>query len=172
MDWKWTITAVLPVITLVLGAWLNQRSDEHREEAALRREERLRQLEREHARLDRRESFELTHLEEVYAALRKANTAALKFRVVRTSGGDVDAPGRELNEANRELSSLTRLVLDDDIREKVQQAQIDAGAMAIDPATHADAPSTGVQAQHSLGEAQEAIAKRLREIYGPRPLRP
>ncbi|WP_326782767.1 hypothetical protein [Streptomyces sp. NBC_00151] len=27
MDWKWTVTAVLPVLTLILGAWLNQLND-------------------------------------------------------------------------------------------------------------------------------------------------
>lgn len=157
------------MITLVLGGWLNQRSEEHRETAALRREERLRQLERDHVRLDRRESFELTHLVEVYDALRKANTAALMFRVKRTSGDDADAPGRELTEVNRQLASLSKLILDDDIRRKATQASIDANGMAIDPAPPSDNLESAVKAQKSLGEAQEAIAERLREIYGPRP---
>ncbi|MFD9396142.1 hypothetical protein ACFWBB_36995 [Streptomyces sp. NPDC060000] len=169
MDLKWTVTAVLPVVTLILGAWLNQRSEERRETAALRREERLRQLERDHVRLERRESFELTHLEEVYDALSKANTAAIMFRVKRTSGDEPDAPGRELSEANRQLASLTKLVLDDDIRRKVLQASTDANGMAIDPAPPSANPDSAVKAQMSLGEAQEVIAKRLREIYGPRP---
>ncbi|MEU9149190.1 hypothetical protein AB0D59_01220 [Streptomyces sp. NPDC048417] len=169
MDWKWTITAVLPVITLVLGAWLSQRSEERREEAALRREEALRQLERDTVRLDRRESFELTHLVEVYETLSKANTAALMFRVARTTGGETEASGRELADANRKLVSLTKLVLDTDIRVKVMKAHSDANGMAVDPAAPSDAPDSAVQAQHSLGTAQEAIAERLREIYGPRP---
>ncbi|MGW3442190.1 hypothetical protein [Streptomyces sp. NPDC001076] len=169
MDWKWTITAVLPVISLILGAWLNQRSEERREEAALRREEALRQLERDSARLDRRESFELTHLEEVYDALSKANTAALMFRVARTSGADTEVHGRELSDANRKLTSLTKLILDDDIRHKVLKAQADANGMAVDPVAPSDAPDSAVQAQHSLGTAQMSIAERLREIYGPRP---
>ncbi|MBV1940891.1 hypothetical protein KUF83_30630 [Streptomyces sp. BV286] len=169
MDLKWTVTAVLPVITLILGAWLNQRSEERRETAALRREERLRQLERDHVRLERRESFELTHLEEVYDVLRKANTAALMFRVMRTSGDSPEAPGRELSEVNRQLASLTKLVLDNDIRRKVLQASADANGMAIDPAPPSATLDSTVKAQVSLGEAQDAIATRLREIYGPRP---
>lgn len=153
---------------------MNQQSEERRETAALRREEKVRQLERDHARLDRRESFELTHLEEVYQTLAEANTAALMFRVTRTSGGDTEASGRTLNEANRKLIRMTKLILDTDIRRKVTEAQTDANGMAIDPAEPSANPASAVQAQQSLGIAQEAIAERLREIYGPRPrpLRP
>jgi hypothetical protein len=169
VDWKWTLTAVLPVITLVLGAWLNQRSEERREAAALRREEAIRQLERDHVRLDRRESFELTHLVDLYDALSEAYTAALKFRWTRWTGADIDAPGRELSAANQKIISMTKLVLDADIRSKVAIAQTHANEMALDEADPMADTTSAVKAQGSLGTAQEAMAERLREIYGPRP---
>jgi hypothetical protein len=174
VDWKWTVTAVLPVITLVLGGWLNQRSEERRESAALRREESLRQLERDHARLDRRESFELTHLVDLYEALNVASTAAVKFRWARWSDVGVDEHGRELSAANRKITSMTKLVLDADIRAKVQTAQTHVNEMALDEVDPTSDTTSAVQAQTSMGTAQEAIAERLREIYGPRPhpLRP
>ncbi|WP_406221794.1 hypothetical protein [Streptomyces canus] len=60
---------------------------------------------------------------------------------------------------NRQLASLTKLVLDDDIRRKVLQASTDANGMAIDPAPPSANPDSAVKAQISLGEAQEVIAK-------------
>ncbi|MGW9025075.1 hypothetical protein ACWGQ5_12740 [Streptomyces sp. NPDC055722] len=65
MDWKWTITAVLPVISLILGAWLTQLNDGRRDAAQLQREERAHTLERDRQRQDRREDFELTTLGEL-----------------------------------------------------------------------------------------------------------
>ncbi|WP_158839143.1 hypothetical protein [Streptomyces sp. NRRL S-1022] len=117
MDWKWTITAVLPVLTLILGVALNQWADARKEAAALKRERQLRLLDRDQARLDRRESFELTHLIEVHEALTELFTVALALHEAVEAGVQA-APelNRRLAAANRKVHSQKGLVLDEQAR--------------------------------------------------------
>ncbi|MET7321509.1 hypothetical protein [Streptomyces sp. NPDC005549] len=160
MDWKWTATAVLPVISLVLGVALNQWADGRREAAALKREKELRRIDRDQARLDRRETFELTHLIELHEALSSLFTAALPLYEAVESG----TPARPeastaLGAANREVYRNKGLVLDETSRHWTDSAH-----------SYINDMTRGGSLDRALGAletAQTAIADRVREIYGP-----
>ncbi|MFE1849877.1 hypothetical protein ACFYOF_06365 [Streptomyces sp. NPDC007148] len=168
MDWKWTITAVLPVVSLILGAWLNQLSEGRREAAALKREQKIRELDREQAGIDRREAFELTHLAEVNAVLARLFTAALRCHDHVTDDEPLGEHGVALMESNREITRLKALIIDDDLRSLVSQAHREANRLSMSRAEG----YTQVPDAHALVEAaQEALSVRLREIYGSSPRR-
>jgi hypothetical protein len=107
VDWKWTVTAVLPVASLVLGAWLNQLSESRREAAALSREEQLHQLDRAQARLDRREAFERTHLIEMNDLLSQLlAAAALRYHEHVQDDEPLGEAGKAPMGTNREMSRV------------------------------------------------------------------
>jgi hypothetical protein len=163
VDWKWTITAVLPVISLVLGAWLQQLSEARREDAALQREEKIRQLDREQALIDRREAFELTHLAEMNQLLARLFTAALRCHELVTDNEPLGEHRTTLLDLNREVTRLKALIIDDDHRALVSQAHVEANRLSMSRAqSHTQVPD----AHAHLEAAQEALAARLREIYG------
>ncbi|MEY2244689.1 hypothetical protein AB8A21_17550 [Streptomyces sp. BF23-18] len=169
MDWKWTITAVLPVFTLVLGAWLNQLSESRRESAALKKEVRIRQLDRELDRLAKREEFELKHLAEASEYLRNVHLGALLTAFPRLFDQEpvpdgslslVDSYGESMQEMNR----LTGLILDDQLRGVVHAAVAKVSHLRWTEGEHF--AQTAVDTQAITETAQDALTKRLREIYG------
>jgi hypothetical protein len=168
VDWKWTGTAVLPVLTLVLGAWLNQLSEERRERAALQREEKVRQLDREHARMDRREAFELTHLAEINELLARLFTVAIRCHEHVTDDEPLGEHGDALMGYNREITRLKALVLDDDLRTLVDRAHREANHLSM---SRADGYTQVADVHVHVSAAQEGLALRLRDIYGPTPQR-
>jgi len=165
VDWKWILTATLPVVTLILGSVLTQWNDTKRETALLRREQRLHDLTREQARIDRREAFELTQLNEVHTVLSEMFSQALLCRdAVEAQEPFVDS-GRLLSEANRKYSGMRGFILVDAVRHLADEAHKDINRMSM------GAPMLGMnqesvqRASHRLTLAQEAIATRVREIY-------
>jgi hypothetical protein len=164
---NWNV--ILPVVTLILGALLTQLGEARREAAALKRERKLRELDRDQARLDRRESFELSHLIDVHEGLSEVFTAAL--RVHEHVEGQTAIPP-EVNDnfmaANRKIASIKGLVLDDEIRLRVDSAHGAANRMSMGAGS--------IERTFALlDQAQMGIAARIREIYGPdsnRELRP
>ncbi len=167
VDWKWTVTAVLPVVTLVLGALLNQWTAAKLEQAQLRRELKARKAEREQARLDRREEFELTQLTDVLTALRQLTTTTAAFWKHLTSSEDIPPESKEaFQEAHRKLKSLVALTLDDDIRDAVDTAYDTANLLHLgEPIQHGMPSKTVPQALHDIGRAEYVVASRVREIY-------
>ncbi|MFF5004122.1 hypothetical protein ACFY3G_14905 [Streptomyces phaeochromogenes] len=163
MDWKWIVTAVLPVMTLVLGAWLNQLNEGRREAAALKREEKLRQLDREQSLIDRRETFELTHLAEVNDLLSRLFTAALRCHEHVEAGEPLGEDGGALMGVNREIARVKGLVIDDRIRGLVEAAHRHANQLSMSSGTHI---TETAEAYAQVEAAQTAIAARLRDIYG------
>ncbi|MFE9601995.1 MULTISPECIES: hypothetical protein [Streptomyces] len=169
MDWKWTVTAVLSVVTLVLGALLNQWTASRLEKAQRRREQELRELERAQARLDRREEFELAHLNDLYAALGELQDAALIYKAHLESESlpeDLRAAASKFSEADTKVKRLGDLVLDDDDRKLVGDAH-DVTVRACMPAALGGSAimTTMHQARYQLGRAQYAVAARIREVY-------
>lgn len=150
-------------MTLVLGGWLNQLTEERREAAALRREERLRSLDREQAVLDRRETFELAHLVEVNDLLSRLFTAALACHNHVQDDVPLGEAGTLLFATNREITRVKGLILDDDIRELVGTAHTVANRLSMSRGTHY---TEEAEAFTDVTAAQEAIAERLRAIYG------
>ncbi|MFI1701969.1 hypothetical protein ACH419_39315 [Streptomyces bobili] len=162
MDWKWTITAVLPVMSLILGAWLNQLSETRREGLALKREQRLRELDREQARIDRRETFELAHLAEASACLSRLFRAALLCHMHNVNSTVFESRSGEYDQERQEMGRLQGLVLDDDLRTRVTQAHEKLSQMRH---SQVDTAQLLGDSQELVGLAQEAMAERLRGIY-------
>ena len=165
MDGQWVITATLPAVTLVLGALLNQWTSARLEKVQLERELKTRQDEREQARLDRREEFELTHLGNLHAALDElakalaTYSAHLKYERHQTPGAE-----EAFREASGKLRSLVNLTLDDKVRDLAGTAhdhvlQLHLGEVGTGPTT------TEPAAASALGRAEFAVASRMRDVY-------
>ncbi|MEU9640931.1 hypothetical protein [Streptomyces sp. NPDC048188] len=176
MDWKWTVTAVLPVISLVLGAWLTQLNDRRRDAAQLRREEAAHTLERHRQRDDRQEEFELAHLADLHSALTDLVSSGIALCFQRIGkplprSEDANTPeADEFWENHRRVSALRTLVLDDQIRADVQALQgrfVEATSNPWDENSSRAQPSArglAVQAE----QVSEQVAARVREIYKTR----
>ncbi|MGW7498603.1 hypothetical protein ACWGKA_30535 [Streptomyces luteogriseus] len=166
MDWKWIVTAALPAVTLVLGAWLNQLSETKRNEDALQRERHVRNLDREQARLDRREAFELDHLAKASECLSRLFPAALMEYLHRGNAASPVPEAGAFAKETQELARLHGLILDGDLRDAVGSAQQRLSALGWGtPGTPEETGRLIVEAQEQLSAAQEALSRRLREIY-------
>ncbi|MGO4635334.1 hypothetical protein AB4225_31050 [Streptomyces sp. 2RAF24] len=160
-------TSVLPVVTLMLGAWMNQLSDAKREKAALQRERQVRQLDREQARLDRREVFELDHLPKASECLSRLFSAALMEHLHRINAASpVPEPGAFMREV-QELARLQSFILDEELRTLVESAHQQLSKLGwAGPGTPEELGDLVVESHNRLAAAQEALASRLRAIYG------
>jgi hypothetical protein len=163
VDWKWLVATVLPVLTLILGALLNRWSEARGSIAQLEREATLRNLERVQARIDRRETFELTHLVDLHAMLNEMFKAAMDFHISPDGSAKAQA-GEQLSSCNQRFTAQKGLILDQRARETAVVAQTRINEMAIQPPepTHMHVQ----QALIDLTAALDAIATRLRTIYG------
>ncbi|MGW3024512.1 hypothetical protein [Streptomyces sp. NPDC001221] len=172
---KW-FTAVWPVVTFILGGGSAYLRDFITEKRQIARDTKTRQAERNKAITERRETFELDHLERLNEALQKLGRAAgrthhVDMMIARASGqyastqlsqDDSDA----FNQANRDVYMLRNLVLDDQLRRQVTRAH---EALNV-PSTMRGASPEQAEARFSqaitmLDEVQAAIAVRVREIY-------
>ncbi|MFF4356916.1 hypothetical protein [Streptomyces sp. NPDC001604] len=172
---KW-FTAVWPVATFILGGASAYLRDFVTERRQLAREIKARQAERDKVITDRRETFELDHLERLNEALHKLGRAAgqahdADMRTSRQTGvyaGTLIGEGvaEEFRQANRDVHMLRLLVLDDELRERVTQAH---SAANVPSSMHRSDPQVAerrfAEAIMLLDEAHAAIAARIREIY-------
>jgi hypothetical protein len=166
VDWKWTVTAVLPVLTLILGAWLNQLNDRHRENAQLRREERLHALERERQKRDKREEFELTNLTGLLTALTDLSAAAVRIREAPPAFGSEEMV--QWGVLNGQVNSRSGLVLDDTLRQQVDRLHHEITTLMLSAHAQVDARPRNEQ-MLALGQSQlavnAALTARIRAIY-------
>ncbi|MFD8739402.1 hypothetical protein ACFV06_31450 [Streptomyces sp. NPDC059618] len=169
-------SSVWPVATFFLGGASAYLRDFVTEKRQLAREAGVRQAERDKAITERRETFELDHLERLNEALHKLGRAAGRTHhgdmvIARASGryassqlsrDDSDA----FTEANRDVYMLKNLVLDDALRNKVAQAHL---AINVPSSMHNSDPEQAdrrwTEAVLMLDGVQGDIAARIREIY-------
>lgn len=126
------ITLLLPVGALVLGWWLNQRSDERRDKRALLAATEARAAERALASSIRRNEFELAVLTDLHGAVATyARLAARYFMddlrqarkrqiLVGSQPIEDDQLDEDFRLATVELSRLSQLLLNDDLRARVE----------------------------------------------------
>lgn len=137
-----------------------------------------RAAEREQSRADRREQHELDSLSDLHAALSRLMRGVTQFhledvRVAREQGSLVGAfrlphmaeVDEQIRLANVEVSTLTRLVLDDALRAQVDDAHAAVSEMLGPPRLELEAKAVRQRAEDEVRSAQDAIAARIRSIY-------
>lgn len=177
MSWYQT---VLPVGTLVLGSLLTMASDS-RGDARRRRAQRDDDARaHELALRDRRESFELSNLLEVQAALNDVGRYVTRIhlfdrKTAKTTGhyagtliddNDLD---EETRLGYRRLFEARLLIIDDNLRTRVEAAQAALGRPAsLLRATVEEGDQAYEAAMLAARTASHELAARIREIYrGP-----
>lgn len=165
-----------PVATFILGLASTYFLSFLTEKRQIAREAKARRAERDKVLTERRETFELDHLERLTEALQKLGRAAGRVHHVdrmtaretghyagtRLPEGDSDA----LSEANRDVHMLKNLVLDDALRAQVNRAHeainVPSSMLRADVE---EAEARFAEAIFILDGVQAAIAARIREIY-------
>ncbi|GAA0452344.1 hypothetical protein GCM10010361_15560 [Streptomyces olivaceiscleroticus] len=169
-------TAVWPVATFVLGHASTYLTGFITEKRQIAREAQARAAEREKTLAERRETFELDHLERLNEALQKLGRATSRVHFLDTMTSQASGEyastllpeddSNALLDANRDVFMLRNLVLDDGLRVHVEHAHdllnIPSGLHRSDPEA---AESSYHQAILALNDAQSAIAQRIRQIY-------
>ncbi|MDX2708091.1 hypothetical protein PV350_35390 [Streptomyces sp. PA03-6a] len=169
-------TAVWPVATFAIGHASTYFTGFITEKRQLAREAKARQAERDKLLTDRRETFELDHLERLNEALQKLGRAVGRAHHVdmMTSRETGHYAGTQLptedseafSTANRDVHMLRNLVLDDELRQRVARAH---ELLNIPSGMHRVPPESGERAFESailaLDKVQADIAARIREIY-------
>ncbi|MFI6662510.1 hypothetical protein ACIBL8_44195 [Streptomyces sp. NPDC050523] len=170
--------AVWGVVAFILGGASSYLRDFITEKRQIAREAKVRQAERDKVVTERRETFELEHLERLNEAIHRLGRAAGRahdtdMRTARQTGVYADDSTRvgeevaeEFREANREVHMLRNLVLDEKLREQVAQAH---RAANVPSSMHRSDPQVAerrfAEAILLLDAAHDAIAARIREIY-------
>ncbi|MGW6924479.1 hypothetical protein ACWGA9_24860 [Streptomyces sp. NPDC054950] len=169
-------TALWPVAVFFLGQASTYLTSSVTEKRQIAREAKTRQAERAKVITERRETFELDHLVRLNEALQDLARAAMQVHLVdmRTSeetghyAGTMlpDGLSDTLMQAGRTVRMLRNLVLDDGLRAQVTEA---ASALKR-PSMMLRAETTEAQlvfneALDLVDFAQEAVARRIREIY-------
>lgn len=137
-----------------------------------------RAAEREQSRADRREQHELDSLSDLHAALGRLMRGVTRFhledvQVARERQSLVgafqlphmDEVAEQIRLANVEVSTLTRLVLDDALRAQVDDAHAAVSEMLEPPRPEPEANAVLRRAGAAVRSAQDAIAARIRSIY-------
>jgi hypothetical protein len=171
----------LPLVTLVIGIlgtlvveWLRGRDARSREFTA-RSAARAQSIE------DRRRDFELDTLTEVHKQLHRLGRAATRYHMLDRSvaiASQVDYAshrlggiageselGEELRLANRDLSTASSLILNDELRDNVVRATNELNRVGRTTRSVDEADKAFDAATMEVGAAQEMIAHRIREIY-------
>ncbi|MFE1586979.1 hypothetical protein ACFW6Q_14955 [Streptomyces sp. NPDC058737] len=167
MDWKWSVTAVLPVVSLVLGAWLTQLNERQRDAAQLKREEAAHALERKRQREDRQEEFELEHLAKLHSALTDFVELGLSLCFQRIGDPNAVLP-EEWAASNRAVYALRTLVLDDQTRADVAELQTRFAEVVERPWPDVGSPTSHPAGRGLMVHSEkvfERVAGRIREIY-------
>jgi hypothetical protein len=173
MSWYNTL---IPAGTLVIGACLSEVSswlaDRRRSGDAAR----ISVLERARAREIRRETFELDLLVKLNEALlgfgrawghaHYIDTMTSKQTGVYAGTQLPEEASDALYAAGRQMLALMNMVLDDELRDMVRRAYDEMSAVSrMYKATVADADAAFYRAGLTHGNALEAIAARVRELY-------
>ncbi|MFC8491211.1 hypothetical protein ACFUJU_10470 [Streptomyces sp. NPDC057235] len=166
------LMALWPIAVFFLGGlsthltgWLTyRRQQKEREQAAVA------------ARYERRENFELEHLQKLNEALqvlgrttaRAHHADMMASRETRLYGGEMLDPDldEELRVAHKEVHMLAGLVLDGRLREQVKEARSElsktSGMIRADPR---EAEAVFMEGIRQASQVQDQIATRIREIY-------
>ncbi|MER5312898.1 hypothetical protein ABT034_34580 [Streptomyces sp. NPDC002773] len=170
MDTGWM--AVWPVAAFFLGGLATQLTGW----LTHRRQQKERQQDAAAALHERRETFELEHLQRLNEALQALGRATaqahhadmMASRETRLYGGEMlpDDLNETLRVANQDVHMLAGLVLDDELREQVKAARSAlnqlGGMVRVDPR---EADAVFMASHGQVAETQDRIAARIREIY-------
>jgi hypothetical protein len=165
-----------PVATFILGLASTYFLSFLTEKRQIAREAQARQAERDRVLTERRETFELEHLERLNEALQKLGRAVGRVHFVDTMTGRdsgqyagtllPEEDSNALLDANRDVYMLRNLVLDGALRAHIEHAcallNLPSGLHRSDPEAADDAFHQAILA---LDDAQSAIAQRIRQIY-------
>lgn len=147
-----------------------------------RREHALRTRNRQEIMQDRKEQFELEVLKNAYAALNRLARAAMRFHLIDMSVAKevgsyasrrIDQrtdPGldEEFRQASVQLSSEIELVLDDDLRVRLEETRDALNTPSeMYHSSAEDADRVMMQAVEDTYETQRLIGIRIRELYMP-----
>ncbi|MEZ0066696.1 hypothetical protein ABIA32_002708 [Streptacidiphilus sp. MAP12-20] len=172
MNWA----TIWPTLAFFLGGLSSYARDALTEKRQRHRLAAERSAERARVTLDRREAFELDHLQRLNDALQDLGRAAGRMHYLDTMAshqtGIYAGPGvpedasTALLDANRSVHTLKGLVLDDELREKVAETQ---RLLNIPSSMHNSTPAEAERAFEpairALDETQAAVSARIREIY-------
>ncbi|WP_341717679.1 hypothetical protein QQG74_28215 [Micromonospora sp. FIMYZ51] len=172
MPWQ----TLLPVITLALGAILQYLGQWGADARQRRAAQEARDADRDRARQERRETFELDHLLRLNEALLRYGRAAGRVHfhdamVAKQSGEYAshqlpEELNGELYNAGREVLSLMHLVLDDNLRATVETVHRSYGRMTnLMRTTVEEADAAMVAAADAQDAAMRGIGARVRQIY-------
>lgn len=167
---------LIPIITLVLGGVLQYLGQWGTDARAQRAARESRDADRDRARQERRETFELDHLLRLNEALLRFGRATGRVHfhdsmVAKQSGeyGSHLLPTEvsdESHSAGREVLSLMHLVLDDDLRELVETAHGKLSGMGVLMRTSVERGTAAMlDATEAQDAAMRAIGARVRRIY-------
>jgi len=171
-----SLQTLLPVITLIAGGllqYLGQWGTDARQRKAATE---ARNGDRDRMRQDRRESFELDHLLRLNEAMMRFARAtgrahfhdmmAAKQSGVYASHQLPEGVSDEDYAARRELLGLKNLVLDNNIRAKVNEAYESMSRLTtLIRATTDEADAMMLDAMNAHSQALDGIAARIRQIY-------
>jgi hypothetical protein len=176
--WVAVITStVLPIATLVLGCFLNQKSEQTRGKRVARREDRLDLEQRSEARRQRREEFELRVLTDLHPALMRYARAVARFhledlRAARSTNSlyaahqlNVGDLAEELRLANLQLTGLNDLVLNEEIRTSIRHATVSAFELSFKPKSIEKAMTLYDEFTTRMALATELIGEAIRTLY-------
>lgn len=173
--------AVWPVATFVLGLASTYLTSFITEKRQIAREAKARQAERDKIIIERRETFELNHLERLNEALHRLGRAAgqahvADMRAARQTGQYAstlvgEEIAEEFRQSNRDVYMLRHLVLDEDLREKIDRVHRAVNTpSSMHRSDSAQAERRFAEAILMLDEAQADVAGRIRKIYLTAPL--
>lgn len=168
--------SVWPVATFVLGGASAYLRDFLTEKRQIVREANARQADRDKVISERRETFELSHLERLNDALQRLGRAAARahtrdMTAARSTGYYGSEPlGDELAEAladaNRDVYMLRHLALDDVLRTAVARAHVAINAPSgMHRGNPNEAEAAFGQGVIAMETAHSVIGERIREIY-------
>lgn len=167
---------VLPVITLIVGGLLTYLTQSGTDARQRRTAREALLLDRAARREERRETFELGHLLRLNEALMRYARAVGKAHhhdamVAKQSGAFASHQlpedlSDEEHLAGREVLGLMNLVLDDDLRAKVnREYQLMSHVASLTDVTVEEARAALGSALRAHEVAMEGIAARIRQIY-------
>lgn len=173
--------ALLPVMTLLLGAWLTEVAASRREANSWLRSRKDRLDQRRAVLQDRRDDFELDVLVRCHTALSDVARSASRVHHLdvmqsRNSGRYAshllpEDASNALMLASRSLRDVVGLILDDELRERVVAAHsrmlIPSGQIN---SRAEEAEALFQAAAEELLAAQDAVSSRIRSIYIEREL--
>ncbi|MEU6244825.1 hypothetical protein [Streptomyces sp. NPDC047024] len=170
------IKGAWPIAVFFLGQASTYFTSFINEKRQIARDSKARQAERAKAVIDRRETFELDHLVRLNEALQDFARCAMKVHLADLNSSEhtghyagtllPDGLSEEFMQLGRTVRMLGNLVLDDDLRAQVDEARTALHRPSMMHRGEASEARRALnQATDLLTAAQEAVARRIREIY-------